>query len=254
MRGYTDFSAAIHDAATYLIENGELVDTSSWQGKTSEQFKTFEVMNYSFSCPIIPVLPVLHKEIKPNLPWAENHFQERVGGLPLNPGEQYKNWPFYKKDEFRTEGEKFTHTYMERFWPKPIYGVRYQYGDLNSVVNLLHKDPFTRQAYFPIWFPEDTGATHGGRVPCSLGYYFLCRSDKLHIFYTIRSCDLLRHFQDDIYLACRLLMWVLEQLTTKDENFWGNILPGNLIMSIYSLHIFESDIPVLTYKLKEGKL
>jgi len=252
---YTNFKDVIHDAATYLLKHGELVDTSSWQGKVDEKFSTLEVIDYSFTCQVSPDLDTLEDQIKPNLPWARDHFLERVGGEPLNPGEQYRNWPYYKEDTFRTEIDgKFTHTYMERFWTPPKPGIRYPFGNLQDVGNLLIKDPLTRQAYLPVWFPEDTGATHGGRVPCTLGYHFLCRGDKLHVFYDIRSCDLLRHFQDDIYLACRLLLWVLSELKDSENNFWKSITPGSLTMHTHSLHIFKGDIPILKYKLERGIL
>ena len=74
------------------------------------------------------------------------------------------------------------------------------------------------------------------------------------MFYDIRSCDLLRHFQDDIYLACRLLIWMWNKLINLDEGFWGGITPGDLIMHIYSLHIFQQDLPVLKYRLEKKLL
>ena len=256
MAVYINFKEAIHDAAVFLLEHGEAVDTRSWQGKESkDEFTTLEVINYLFTCPINPSVESLEKDIRPNLPWAREHFFERACGEPLNPGKEYKNWPFYKKDEFRTgPNGKFTHTYMERFWTPAHPGIRYAWGNLNDVINLLGRDPLTRQAYFPVWFPEDTGASHRGRVPCTLGYYFLCRDNRLHIFYPIRSCDLLRHFQDDIYLACRLLLWVLGKLQGRSLVFWLKVSPGDLTMHVYSLHIFKEDFPILKYKLEKGVL
>ena len=62
------------------------------------------------------------------------------------------------------------------------------------------------------WIPEDTGAHHGERVPCTLGYHFIRRDDYLHMFYFIRSCDYIRHFRDDIYLAMRKAHYILEGL------------------------------------------
>ena len=251
---YNDFNQAIKEAADNLLSQGKSVNTTSWQGRADPNFNTLELINYSITCPIPPDVDNLRKQISPNLPWVDNHFAERIGGEPLNPGEEYKNWPYYKKDEFRTEGEKFTHTYMERFWAPHKPGIRYAWGNLDDVINLLTRDPFTRQATFPIFFPEDTGAVHGGRIPCTLHYHFLCREGKLNIFYSIRSCDLLRHFQDDIYLACRLLIWVLDmvylQSDTSGRLFWKQITPGNLMMNIYSLHVFVEDISVLKYRRK----
>ena len=255
MARYDNLKIAIAQVANYLLTRGEAVSNKRWQGKEAPngEFSTFEVMGVNFSAPIPPDLKTLQELVRPNLPWSDQHFEERVGGEPLNPGVQYKNWPFYKKDEFRTEGEKFTHTYMERFWAPHKPGIRYAWGNLDDVISLLARDPFTRQAYLPVFFPEDTGAVHGGRIPCTLGYCFLCRKDKLHIFYPIRSCDLFRHFQDDVYLACRLLLWVLRELQHKDPH-WDVITPGDLTMNIYSLHIFHNEVNILRNKLKEGTL
>ncbi len=93
-----------------------------------------------------------------------------------------------------------------------MFGIRYNYGDFGDVIRLLQREPFTRQAFLPMWFPEDTGSVHGERVPCTIGYHFMRRGNYLHIVYYIRSCDYLRHFRDDIYVACINLMWVLETL------------------------------------------
>ena len=168
---------------------------------------------------------------------------------------EYSNWPFYIKnksnDKFRTEkGEKFSHTYMERFWPKYAgeglnLGIRYKLGDLNDLIDTLEKDPTTRQGYLPIWFPEDTGAiqTHGQRVPCTLGYFFIIRGGYIHMSYYIRSCDYLRHFRDDIYLALGLLKYIIGKLT-------HDIKPGSFKMVIENLHCFYSEKEVLKQKNK----
>jgi len=211
---------------------------------------------------------VWQKDIKPNLPWAEDHFLERVGGKPLNPGFEWKNWPWaLAADKHRTEtGGKFSHTYMERYWPKeagghyqdaalaeryrhPLHGIRYQYGDLNDVVNHLLGDPLSRQAYLPVWFPEDTGSVHGERVPCSLGYHWIQRNGYLHSTYYIRSCDFYRHFRDDLYLSVRLQLWLLQQLREKGRNngeyalrgMWDNVKMGSFNFHCVSMHMFIND-------------
>jgi thymidylate synthase len=116
-------------------------------------------------------------------------------------------------------------------------GIRYQYGDLNDVVEQLRRDESTRQAYLPIFFPEDTGAVHGGRVPCTLGYLFVMRYGFLHCTYYIRSCDFFRHFRDDVYLACRLTLWMTDQLNSGT--------PGVLNMHIANLHCWKSELEML---------
>jgi len=259
------FDEAIDQLQEILLLYGEEVNTSTWQSKksTGGEFNTIEVLNQSFTVQVPESIEALQEDIKPNLPWAEDHFQERVGGEPLNPGIQYKNWPYYKDERGMREvlpagnGEPlFSHTYMERFWTPSKPGIRYAWGNLDNVIELLIKDPMTRQAYLPIWFPEDTGA--GGnnprRVPCTLGYHFLGRKDGFHMWYDIRSCDILRHLNDDIYLAARLLQWVLSQLVYCGSTFWHDVKLGTLTMNIHSLHMFTVDRPTLLYKRKtEGR-
>lgn len=252
---------------------GALVDTGHWQSlKGVPQTKTIELMNVYYYLRLPDSMEALQQVVEPNLPWAEEQFQERVSGIPMNPGESYKKWPWYAGNvpshqtvDEREGSQRFSHTYMERFWPRwadawPPYsgkehpfhkgsdghtGIRYRYGDLNDVVSLLAREPYTRQAYLPVFFPEDTGAHHGERVPCTLGYHFLLREGKLHINYFIRSCDYLRHFRDDVYLAGRLCQWVVEKLkiTIEENSPWYQVAPGTLTMFISSLHVFKGDLP-----------
>lgn len=191
--------------------------------------------------------------IKPNLPWADQHFTlERVSGKPINPGVTWKDWPYANSaGNFLEPSGIFSHTYAERYWPRQAgfheeqsdvvhRGIRYEYGDLNDVLNLLKKDPLTRQAYLPIWFPEDTGVAHGKRVPCTLGYHFMMRDEQLHVFYPIRSCDFVRHFRDDLYLTVRLVLWMLQALRLESD-FWNDITPGTFTFWAGSLHCFVND-------------
>lgn len=203
---------------------------------------------------------LLAGELQPNLPWADDHFLERVGGEPLNPGVQWANWPWATSAEKHQEQGAFNHTYMERLWPKwagmggkvapivngerllPNSGVRRQpYGDLKDLVELLAKEPDTRQAWIPLFFPEDTGVGDGGRKPCTLGYQFIMRNNQLDIYYPLRSCDYIRHFRDDIYMAIRLLLWVLDRCREINPKAWADVTPGYYVMQATSLHIFEND-------------
>lgn len=199
--------------------------------------------------------------IEPDLPWAEKHFQERVGGKPINPGVEHGNWPYHAgKVELHQHGGRYDHNYMERFWPTDLKletdleyqvtngnrftGYRFPVGDLDDVVTQLASEPGTRQAYLPIWFPEDTGATSGQRVPCSLGYHLIIRENVLHLQYNLRSCEIYRHFTNDVYMAVRLAQWVAEQLA---QTHGVDVTLGQLTMHIVSLHGFVGD----TAKIEE---
>lgn len=248
------------------------------------EFATYELSNVVMTYPMPVILSDSQRFMEPNLPWAEDHFLERVSGEPLNPAPSEKWWPFNqnKNAQHKDKNQKFSHTYPERFWPKHAEttrkvpegfsgsgeivgqkligfdgnlaadmgkwekstnrGIRYDYGDLNDLVKQLEHDPFTRQAYLPVWFPEDTGAVHGGRVPCSLGYHFISRNGTIDCNYYMRSCDFFRHFRDDAYMAVRLTQWICGRLDWAQH-------PGALTMMISNLHAFKGD----KYKLEYGE-
>jgi thymidylate synthase len=264
MKIYPTFSRAVETAQQQLIDIGKWVAGDQWQSvdvsKKPEMIMR-EVLNFSFQVGIRdPSLPGLRVDIRPNLPWADNHFEDRVGGIPLNPGIQWRHWPWaLSADKFRDKDGQFSHTYMERIWPKkanldksiihPHKGIRFNYGDLNNVVSHLYNHPLTRQAYLPIWFPEDTGVIHGERVPCTIGYHFIVRDGYMHTTYYIRSCDVVRHFRDDVYLAVRLTLWILDRLRERDR-VWKDVQPGFFVMHIVSLHTLKNDY---TKHVKDGK-
>lgn len=250
---FPNLHIAITQTLRYLKDNGEIIETCSWQSIKSPR-PMFEVYNICWTAPIPQNMAELSRATKPDLNWVNIHFKERVGGKPLNPGESYKSWPGYShikyNDENFRKGELFSHTYMERYWPKftsldldkpQNKGIRYEYGDLWDVINLLIKDPYTRQAYLPIFFPEDTGAVEGQRIPCTLGYLLSVRNGKLNIEYYMRSCDAIRHFRNDIFLTCALLKWVKHKLEEADVNFWAIIEIGSITFKVGSLHVFDKE-------------
>lgn len=269
MRLHPSFTEAIARARRDLKTHHHEIHTARWQGmdiSKRPEAKMHEILNWAFQVPLNGVIDLKHwqRDIAPNLPWADVHFEERVGGYPLNPGAQWKNWPWGNSaDKFRTQdGGKFDHTYMERFWPKraghprssgdpstpdsnPIapnlMGVRFEYADLGTLVEHLANDPHSRQAYLPIWFPED-GSISAKRKPCTLGYWFIMRGGYMHMHYPIRSCDIIRHFQDDCYMAIRLMLWILDELKKRDPKTWGEVKPGMYTMWIGSLHCFTNDL------------
>lgn len=242
-----------------------VVKTETWQGVDTSRMPeaaTHEVCDLVLAFPIASEDLAYHRQmIGPNHPWADDHFElDRASGEPLNPGRTWAQWPYANKaNSFRDEVGQFNHTYAERYWPKNANqshfgrleelpfdaqthrGIRYDYGDLNDVVSLLARNPLTRGAYLPVFFPEDTGIVHGDRVPCSLGYLFRMRDGRLSIQYAIRSCDFVRHFQDDVYLTVRLLLWVLDRLRERDAETWGRVKPGDFLMTAGSMHMFVND-------------
>lgn len=275
---FPTFEAACEQLSHRLRYKSSLVHSARWQGAdiaARPEMATHELTHTAFCVPLPHEDRDLYAaDIRPNMPWAEDHFRERVCGSPINPGVEWQNWPFSKSAaSFLDKRGMFNHNYMERYWPKqagkfdvptataedwetvaqdvwgrkappsPHHGIMYDYGDLGDVVALLANDPYTRQAYLPVWFPEDTG---GGskRAPCTIGYHFLMRDGKLDINYHIRSCDFVRHFRDDLYLTVRLVLWMLEACRLCNSD-WNDVVPGLFVMQIGSLHIFRNDYHML---------
>ena len=239
--------------ARRLLET-EPVNHGKWQTldvSQSSAHATYELLNSTLWYQMPQHLQGAVLAIKPSWPWAEDHFQERVAGYPINPGVEHENWPFHQGHvELHQHGGKYDHNYMERMWPKLLHyeygmakelafqGYRFNVGDLGDVIDQLKQDRGTRQAYLPIWFPEDTGATSGQRVPCSLGYHFIIREGILHLQYNLRSCEIYRHFTNDIYMAVRLAQHVASSLE-------DNVTLGQLTTHIVSLHGFIADHDVI---------
>lgn len=263
MKRYGSFAEAIKTTKYEIYKNSDIVAPLTWQSidvSKRPEMVTHEVKWWGFRVDAGKPPVAFHcNEIGPNLPWADDHFEERVSGYPLNPGHEWSNWPWASSaDKFRTDG-MFNHTYAERYWPKyatqfgpiktdmeaamkpvditPQRGIRYDYGDLGDVVRQLTKDPLSRQAVLPVFFPEDTGAVHGDRVPCSIMYHFMVRQGRLDIFYYLRSCDFVRHFRDDVYLTLRLQFWMVDRLNQAGID----VSPGEFLMQMGSLHIFRND-------------
>jgi hypothetical protein len=248
-----------------FLSSARPVDVGQWQGldiRGDASKVTWELREAVLQLGMPDTMSQAQAMISPNLPWAEDHFQERVGREPLNPPPSAKTWPFAQTghEDHVDEFGKFSHTYPERFWPKHAgegmveyngetvthVGIRFRYGDLDDVVWRLIQNPLTRQAYLPVWFPEDTGAPEGERVPCTIGYHFMIREGRLHVSYTIRACDFMRHFRDDVYMAVRLGQWVRDQLPHE-----GQLEMGELTMHVGSFHIFKGDRPMVKHKAME---
>lgn len=254
-----NFDDAIREARLGL-KGAKIVHSNYWQGVDISKMPaaaTHELLNWTLTAPMTWDLPALAKDTGADLPWADDHFAERISGRPMNPSPSEDWWPYAPKDQKNSKFMKdygdgvprFSHTYPERMWPQGLRGQRFPYGDAISVAKLLADDPWTRQAFLPIWWPEDGGAASTERKPCTLGYQFIMRDGQLHCVYFIRSCDFVKHFRNDIYMAVRLASWMRDRAlfacathgTDEASYLWEGVGPGTLTMHITSLHVFRND-------------
>lgn len=204
-----------------LYYSGEVLTTQNWQGMENPP-EFLEILNANFSAQMPSTVEEITEQCKPSLPWAKEHFAERVSGIPYNPPPSHVLW--LKDTDKSMKGGKFSHTYPERM-----------HKNLFTLIDLLKKDPSTRQAYLPIWWAGDGElALANERVPCTFGWHWILRDDYLHCFYPMRSCDSIRHFHHDIYFAARLTLWLIEQAGWDAK-------PGMLTFHAVSFHCFSND-------------
>lgn len=217
-----------------LLTEGYEFDSQSWQGAKSP-FPFLEILHADLISPMALTVEEAVEQCSPQLPWADEHFLERTGGEPVNPPPSHRRWLTGTEKYFSKE-EKFSHSYPERMWTETTRsGIRFNYGNLQTAVDLLVKDPTTRQCYVPMWFPEDlTAAVQGERVPCTFGWHFMLREGQLHCAYHMRSCDVVRHLHNDLYLCNRLVLWIIDRAKLDAR-------PGILHFSSTSLHCFTND-------------
>ena len=69
------------------------------------------------------------------------------------------------------------------------------------------------------------------------------------MFYFIRSCDYIRHFRDDIYMAMRKARFVLDELQKRNKD-WADVKLGIYDMKIVSLHCFAGEKEILKQSSK----
>ena len=219
-RIFANFAEAINELRRDLSELSVKLLPTTWQGKSvagNPDFTTNELQNYQYTV----TAPHL-ADLSPSQPWADLEFLERLSAFPVNPGTAWESrrevW-----DELLEENLKFSYNYNER--------IRYQLEDL---IHTLRKTPDSRQVFLSVWEPcIDSNRFEKRRVPCSLGYYFQCRGGALNMTYLQRSCDFVTHYQNDVYLAVRLMEYIAFAIPTP---------PGMFTHWIGSLHVFEKDV------------
>jgi thymidylate synthase len=223
--------SATIDYAKWLLKKHSSEVTTLWQ--STKEVTMMEVLNF-FSVHPMYQDDKMDYVLESDKQWVRVHALERVGGEPLNPPPSYKLWKGAgQAAKFREEGEAFSHSYPERIWAPNVDGIRYKLGNLGDVITLLVDEPETRQAFLPIFFPEDTGRHHGNRIPCTIGYHFIIRDGKIHTWYWARSIDATLHLRNDIYFANYLTNWIRSELKILTGIEYE---AGNLTINIANLH------------------
>lgn len=248
MRIYTCARELMSELSRDVIEMGHENRPKTYQNKNIEgnpDFITKELIAESYCLTSLPDPEYLFAYTHTR-EWADAEFAERISGKMINPGEAWKlNKPMW--EEFLTKGDEqdagFDYTYAERINRSAFndwegVGVDQHSTYLNHIISLLKYDSDTRKAVLSIFNADiDSDRLDGhARIPCSMYYQFLIRDNnhgkQLNIIYNQRSCDLVCHCGDDIYLAWRLMEYVAEKVGIKS---------GYLFHQIGSLHVYQKD-------------
>jgi thymidylate synthase len=113
------------------------------------------------------------------------------------------------------------------------YGPRIR-RQLPRVVELLSRDPDTRQAVLSIW----TGREHevdSRDVPCTLTVQFLLRDNQLHVRVSMRSNDVVLGIPYDWWMFSRLGMSVASALGVET---------GSYTHTVGSMHLYDRDLGI----------
>jgi hypothetical protein len=222
MRMYRTFPEAINEIRRDLKEMGIRVKTKSVQNidlSNRSDYDSQELTNYDYTVtsPELNSIPLKNPE------WCEAEFNERISRIPLNPGKAWMLRRPYWEQFLSPRTHMFDYSYPERMT-----------RSIDRVIHVLSMDHNTRRAFLPIFdITEDKQDWLDARIPCSLGYWFNYRQDKLNMTYLLRSSDFGEHFNNDIWLAYKLQHYI--SLRT-------GLQPGNFTHWIGSLHVFQKDV------------
>lgn len=110
------------------------------------------------------------------------------------------------------------------------YGPRLR-NQIPYVLDLLNRDPDTRQAVLQVWDPA-YDLQQRRDLPCTVGFQFLNRGDHLDMLTTMRSNDAWRGFAYDVFQFAQLQCTMAHCLDLR---------VGRMIHRVGSFHLYEED-------------
>ncbi len=248
MRIFKTFDEARGEIARDLKEMGLKVQNTMMQDKVGE-FPTLELINYGYT-----VTNPDQVQLRPVQPWATAEWKDRVAAIMGNPSplgtawmqraDDHMDWSEFIEYDGKPLPPGITLERMKQISPHakndPIrlaysYGERFALNDqVMRIIRELRRNPNSRQLYIAMWDPhQDSERLGERRVPCSIGWHVMLRAGKLHLTYTMRSCDFVTHWENDVWLALNLLDFIC--LRTGHS-------PGRFSQFINSFHVYEKDV------------
>ena len=123
------------------------------------------------------------------------------------------------------------------------YGPRI-YRDLDAIVELLKRDPDSRQAIICTWQPAALH-TQTKDVPCTMTWQFFIRNEKLELQVNMRSNDVWLGLPYDLFNFTMMQRVVAATLGVE---------PGPYTHHVGSLHLYETNLANAESVLQQGWL
>ena len=175
---------------------------------------------------------VVERDGVEGLQFLRQEFKEWVAKKYINPGKAWKEYS-ERWESFLNADGKVDYSYNER-----IQGC----SQLENVIKTLAETPYTRQAYIEIYqaaIDSHRMMEDGRMVPCILGYHFTQIEHDLNMTVMARSIDANNCLMNDIWLADRLLNYVVEMINRRFEySAAKKITEGSITFMISNLHSY----------------
>ena len=222
MRMYHTLDEARSEIMRDLKEMGLPVRTKSYQNRevTDDSLATMEISPYMYTITGIQSIVPKPADVK----WAAEEWKDRIVSTRqlINPGDTWKLRGDYWNQFFNENGQ-FDYTYGERIADQ-----------VNRCIDLLNRDPLSRRAVVVIWDREQEDCSNmTRRIPCSMYYHFMIRNGLLRVTYHQRSCDIMEHWQNDVYFARKM---------GEEVAYDVGVGLDRVIHVIGSLHAYNKDL------------
>lgn len=106
-------------------------------------------------------------------------------------------------------------------------------NQIRSIYRKLSEDPATRQAVMTLWSPVHDNLFGKRDYPCTVGFQFLIRDDRLDMITTMRSNDVWLGMAYDVFQFTQLQLTLARML---------KVSPGQYVHQPGSLHLYTRDI------------
>jgi len=215
-------------------EDGGIITSTSASGREVDEIEIKRVFNMTFSidCAEREAFDnlILEAHGEKGLAFCKQEFRDWMSDTYENPGlalyEDHERW----RPILNTSG-RFDYSYNQRI---------HAYGQLATVIDLLSRQPDTRQAYISIYDPsidvERIG--QGYQIPCILGYGFSIDMEEkvLNMSVDMRSADITNCLRNDIWLANAFRGYMLNMLQIQ----YPELEPGELVFNVKDLHAYPT--------------